>query len=129
MYKKIILGGLIAVSALPTFAADENELIVSGVNTDEVMALALKKQPTTVVKASREVDGSIVKFTATVDRQINGELYTLYDDTGYVFAHINQNLYPYGRLYRGVRVRIIGKVYTLKTKPKHIQVVSIQIIG
>lgn len=129
MYKKIILGGLITVCALPTFSADENDLIVSRVNTDEVMALALKKQPTSVIKASREVDGSIVKFTVTVDRQINGELYTLSDGSGYIFAHVNQNLYPYGRLYRGVKVRIIGKVYTLKTKPKHVQVVNIQIIG
>lgn len=129
MLKKLILPIILtSLSSSIVFAAptivEKNQY-----NKDEITALAFHKKPISILKASREPIGSVVKINAKVDYNIDEKTYVLRDYSGVIYSQIDPNVYTYGTLYRGVHVQLTGVVNSKdKNVPPMIDVSSIKVL-
>lgn len=109
MFKKLILPIILISFSSSTVLAVSSIVEKDQYSRDEVKALALHKKPISVLKASRLPVGSIIKLNAKIDYVLDDNVYVLKDHFKIIYAYIDPSLAPYGSLYSGVKLQVVGQ--------------------
>ncbi|MCF9034388.1 hypothetical protein [Acinetobacter nectaris] len=109
MFKKLILPIILISLSSSTVLAAPPIVEKDQYSRDEIKALALHKKPISVLKASRLPAGSIIKLNANIDYVLDDNIYVLKDHFKIVYAYIDPSLAPYGSLYSGIKLQVVGQ--------------------